>query len=559
MTELTDSKKTERTNMSLFNLLYEPWIKVLEKDNTVSEVSIKELFQNAKKYMVLVGENRLQDVAILRLLSAIAVTMLYKYDDNGNPSDLRKKTKREIISICKNIWDNGLPEKMMSAFCNEWEDRFYLFDDEHPFMQIAKDRFVITNEKPNKPNPIGYKVVTESEKGICPINYLKAKTWVGTILESGNSKSPFSNYINTDNLKLSYAEAARWLVWVLNFSSCAIKNRKYFNAKLPWAGKGALISPVGQNLHETIILNSVLLFRGDGDPYEEIHPIWERETTPVCTFFPYGENGHPNNLPELYTQQSRKVRLYAESGVVTGMFAVSGDDYDSKNAFGEPMFMWKNNINKKTQDSWMSPTHRSDTAPVWKEVSSIIPSEGNNKPGVVRWVGFLYENDIIDPDKVNIPYQITDIVYGNTNCVIQTTIEDELIINKKYFNPNVAMEFEDVISITGKISDAVYIFAKELALSQGTDKKRLTTKAQKVKLRYEADIGTKVLDCLEGIIEIRDLQKMVFDEANKIINDMIEKVPISAYIGHGDYTLAKAEKKFKIKMNNLRKKVLPDV
>ena len=550
--------------MSEFNLLYEPWVKALGKDGSVTEISIKNVLQNAREYVSFAGENKLQDVAILRLFSSIVVTMLYEYDNKGKEHDLRQKSIEEIVDLYKEAWVNGLSRDTIEAFCDRYEERFYLFDDEHPFMQVAKDRFKSTDKKSqsNKPNPYGCVVETESEKGLCTVNYLKPKTWVGTILESGNSRSPFSNYSNPDNLALSYAEAARWLVWFMNFSTCAIKNRKFFNSKMTWSSKGALVSPIGRDLHETIMLNSVLLVRNE--PYEEINPIWKRETTPFCTYYPYGENGHPNNLPELYTQQSRKVRLCAKDGAVIGMFATSGDDYDSTDAFAESMFIWRQKTDKTTGDSWCFPIHRSDTVPVWKDVSSIMSINDAIRPGVVNWVGFLYEHDVIDPGQVNIPYQITDVFYGTMNCSLDKTIENELIINKKYFDSDVVMDYVDVISVISKLSSAVTEFVKDMEISMGGDDKRLGPKTQKIKLQYERVVGEKSLACLEGIISVDELKEFAFSYAEKLVNSFVDKAPISAYIGHeiscnGGKSkeicnLAKAEKMFRISVYKLKKK-----
>ena len=39
-----------------FNLVTDPWIKVLKKDYTESEVSLNELFSNSEDYLQLAGD-----------------------------------------------------------------------------------------------------------------------------------------------------------------------------------------------------------------------------------------------------------------------------------------------------------------------------------------------------------------------------------------------------------------------------------------------------------------------------------------------------------------------
>ena len=74
--------------MESFNLVTEPWIKVLDCcTNEEKKVSIKELFQNAAMYRQLAGEMHAQDLAILRLLEAILITVYTRIDSSDQPYD----------------------------------------------------------------------------------------------------------------------------------------------------------------------------------------------------------------------------------------------------------------------------------------------------------------------------------------------------------------------------------------------------------------------------------------------------------------------------------------
>lgn len=69
--------------MESYNLITEPWIKVLDgKTNSEHMVSIKELLQNASDYRQLAGEMHAQDLAVLRLLEAILTTVYTRVDQN---------------------------------------------------------------------------------------------------------------------------------------------------------------------------------------------------------------------------------------------------------------------------------------------------------------------------------------------------------------------------------------------------------------------------------------------------------------------------------------------
>lgn len=51
-----------------FNLLDEPWIKVLRPDLQVDTLSLQDVMLHGQEYMDLGGENALQNFAVLRLL-----------------------------------------------------------------------------------------------------------------------------------------------------------------------------------------------------------------------------------------------------------------------------------------------------------------------------------------------------------------------------------------------------------------------------------------------------------------------------------------------------------
>ena len=71
-----------------FNLLEEPWIRVMTEDCTVRECSLTEVLVHSHQYRRLAGELPTQDVAVLRLLLAVLRTVFYRMDPQGaeNPS-----------------------------------------------------------------------------------------------------------------------------------------------------------------------------------------------------------------------------------------------------------------------------------------------------------------------------------------------------------------------------------------------------------------------------------------------------------------------------------------
>lgn len=71
-----------------FNLLTEPWIKVINnKDSQETMISLSELFENTSSYRELAGEMRSQDLAIFRFLLSILTTVYSRFDANRETYD----------------------------------------------------------------------------------------------------------------------------------------------------------------------------------------------------------------------------------------------------------------------------------------------------------------------------------------------------------------------------------------------------------------------------------------------------------------------------------------
>ena len=71
-----------------FNLIDEPWIRVMDSNCNVSEVSLKDAILNAHNYKSLSGELPTQDIAVMRLMLAVLHTVYSRADENGNESPL---------------------------------------------------------------------------------------------------------------------------------------------------------------------------------------------------------------------------------------------------------------------------------------------------------------------------------------------------------------------------------------------------------------------------------------------------------------------------------------
>jgi len=123
-------------NETEFNLLDEPWIRVMDDNCQIKEVSLTDALLNAHKYKTLKGEMPTQDIVILRLMLAIVHTVFSRVDADGNEAELEEED--DAVDRWESLWNNRkLPEKPVREYLEKWHERFLLFHPEKPFGQMA--------------------------------------------------------------------------------------------------------------------------------------------------------------------------------------------------------------------------------------------------------------------------------------------------------------------------------------------------------------------------------------------------------------------------------------
>lgn len=137
--------QTEEQTFS-FNLVTEPWIKVLKDDGTNEMLSLKSVFEQADSIIELSNENVYVDSSITLLLFAIVYTAYSRH----------KELKQRILSSGKFEYD----AKTIVDYLESKKDLFDLYDKEHPFLQVTPEMELTTFAK--KQDSI--KVFTNDEK-----------------------------------------------------------------------------------------------------------------------------------------------------------------------------------------------------------------------------------------------------------------------------------------------------------------------------------------------------------------------------------------------------------
>lgn len=353
-------------NDTEFNLIDESWIRVMDNDCNIIEVSLRDVIVNAHKYKALRGELPTQDVAVMRFILAVLHTVISRYNEYGDKNAL-EDDEDEALERWKAWWDNGkFPERAIAEYLNEWHERFWLFHPERPFFQVA---------------------------GLSKGTKNTTRKLNGEISESKNKKRIFTSYSYDAEDYISYSQAARWLLYLNAYDDVALKsdkeNRAKAGGKLPsakrgWLGQLGLVYVEGENLFETLMMNLVMICDNVVQCAQE--PVWEDENVNVNE---RTVKIVPINLAELYTVQFRRILLQKNEEGVYGYILLAGDFFEDDMAYKEPMTLWKK---PDTKTKEVLPKKHDPSKQMWREFSVLYTENENNKrAGVLIWYKTICE------------------------------------------------------------------------------------------------------------------------------------------------------------------------
>ena len=331
-----------------FNLVSDPWIKVLKKDYNETEVSLIELFDNSSEYLQLSGDMKSQDLAILRLLLAILLSIYTRFDTDGNQYDWVdlddgwrvikideddvKTIGRSLLKTWKTLYSQKNFSSKVAEYLEKYKSKFDLFG-ETPFYQVNATVYD-QNVPENKQIVKG--------KGTVTVKQINRR-----ISESNNTPSIFSPKTENEKNKINFAELARWLITYQNYTGVTDKTK--VNAKNKFSvSPGWLysINPVyikGKDLFDTLMLNLNLADYDKNELETQLcqKPVWEYDD--INEYIQQRLSGmFPDNLAELYTVWSRMLHIEWKNEQPT-IFSAGLPKLDNKNIFLEPMTTWRKN------------------------------------------------------------------------------------------------------------------------------------------------------------------------------------------------------------------------
>lgn len=379
-----------------FQLLEEPWIRVNTQQLDTKEVSLLEAILEAQEYRGLAGEMPTQDAAILRMLLAVVQTVFYRYNERGEKAELSRENEsdeEEVMERWKSYWRAGrFPRKSVKEYLEAYRERFWLFHPDTPFWQVPDLKY-------------------GTEYG--------AECLVGNIKESNNkaTRHHFSLAEGESLTHLKYSEAARWLIH-FNAYGVNVKADKKAPGTTEAVGVGrlgqlGLVMAEGKNLFEILMLNLCPL--NEDALWGLPKPVWEKEpdVRQGCM------RSAPDNLPERYTMQSRRVMLKRDGqGFVTGFRAIGGEFYSVEDDSGEPMTLWRERkADKKRQSAAHIPRLHDPAIHAWQEFPALLKGRNLSEdsdwiPGIVQWIKTLRGEKILDAKRLMI-FKMVGLTYGD--------------------------------------------------------------------------------------------------------------------------------------------------
>ncbi len=389
-----------------FDLTAQPWLPVQRVDGSADCLSLTEVFRQAGRVRRLVGEVPTQEFALLRMLLAIA------HDAVEGPADTDEWAE---------LWEE--PQRLVEAvvrYLDAHRHRLDLLHPEAPFFQVAGLR-------------------TERDE-VASLNRI--------IADVPNGEPFFTRVPRVD--RLDFAEAARWVVHAHAYDTSGIKTGtvgdprvnkgKVYPRGLGWAGNlgGVLIE--GSDLLQTLLLNLIATDESPVKAGDSDAPAWRREP---CGPGPRPEKelaARPDGVRDLYTWQTRRLRLCFDADGVTGVVLGYGDPLAAHNMHtAEPMSGWRRSPaqEKKLRASPVYlPREHVPARSAWRGIAALIADQvpegaggqepaAGLRPGIVQWVARLSTEGAL-PRRFLIRARMVGAVYGTQQSVIDEIVDDSV-------------------------------------------------------------------------------------------------------------------------------------
>lgn len=514
-----------------YDLISEPWIRVIDDRGEAIEVSLMELVARAPSLRSINGDLPTQDFAILRLVLAILHRALEEFSpaDDGGVS--------EKIEELAAAWPDVVA--VVGQYLERYRDRFDLFHPTQPFFQVAW-------------------MHTQKEE----------MSDLRTIIADVPTGHPYLAMRSTRAAqRISAAEAARWLVHTQAFDPSGIKTGvvghprakagKVYPEGVGWTGQLGGLHLVGATLRDTLLLNLWAVLPSDAEREADLPP-WERAPYGLAPS-PEAESGsRPAGPVDLYTWQPRRVLLQGGPSGVTGVLVTYGDSFVVQTRQHvvriEPMGLWrysKPQSRKFKQDIQMPASHLPAVA-LWRGLASVVPGQRASKKDepvascqIVEHAGRLSrKGSSLFADGLA-TYRAIGVVYGSNSSVISELIEDSLDLPAAVLDPTQTELRQVALSAVGSAKlgvRALADLARGLARASGASTEQQAGPGDRayemgfaaLDAPYREWLRTTLADAAE---EPTSAEQVWHIQASALLGrlgeELVSRVPDKAWLGFG--------------------------
>lgn len=513
------------TDPPTFSLLHEPWILVRTRSGGVRGIGLREAVVPADDVVAIVGEVPTQAFAILRLLLAV----LHRSVDG--PCGIDEWSRW--------VADPAALRSRVDTYLEPIADRFDLRHPSAPFFQVAELR-----------------TAKDEHSGLEKL-----------IADVPNGEPQFTTRLGAALTRIPWAEAARWLVHVHAFDPAGIRSGAVGDPRVRsgrgypigtgWSGQIGGVHLEGRDLRETIMLNLVaprLAGLAGGAALRAVDlPPWERDPDgPQANDL--AEPPRPSGPVDLYTWQTRRVRLVGDDDGVAGVVLAQGDRAIPQNRQNaEPMSSWRFSEPQTKSHGFTvyMPRQHDPARAFWRGLESMLPQlptaylrrsrSGevlHRPPGVVTWAHHLVD---AVPDRV--PAQMTlravGIHYGPNSSVIDDIIDDSLVLPRALLHEDADHLRVAAVDGVERVQEVATVLANLVSNLEGaagatdTDGARARVREafySSVDSPFRTWIASLTMESDElevGIAWERTLERLALDAAS----DLVREIGPAAFVG----------------------------
>lgn len=520
------------------NLIDLPWLLVLDADGVERSLGLGQVFDDAPRIARVIGELPTQVFAIHRLLLAI----LHRAVGGPNSLDEWAAWRDDWPGFCAEVQD----------YLEHFRDRFFLVHPGAPFFQVAG---------------------LQTRKGPDDVASLDK-----LIADVPNGEPFFTTRLGRGLARIEWPEAARWLVHSQAYDAAGLRSgaagttrRLNPNGTTPpegtgWCGQIGGLLAEGETLQETLLLNLIVYGltsierhdpRDDADPDERADvPCWERApfgVDPRSSLGPERVGGEPTGPLDLFTWQSRRIRLVGDADGVTGLVLCAGDRISGQNQHvTEPMSAWRYSepqSKKFGMQVYMPRTHDPSRS-LWRGLASLLPQlpvgdAGRKHPvgaaaPVMTWLAALRRRGLLD-DRQIVPLRAIGVEYGSNSSTVAEIVDDRLVLPAALLTEEATELHGTVIGQVKIVDDIAYAvgdFARNVAAAAGAGPDEAASKRDEAREALYTELDQPFRDWLADLRETSDLAAVtsqwhgkVREVAHRIRGRIVRDAPPTAFIG----------------------------